>query len=223
MHIDRVTRYVPTRTCSAIAGSEKAFVGVSLPRVSILEKDDPDARPQWRGRPSSEPEVYRATPCVIPRWRGSMPARPVVIVSNEPAPVVEPEPEPEPQEPAPVMDVSGVVGGNFPFSVSTDIPMRKMASSLARSFGITLDDFKSQRRNGKLVRIRHAITWALIQHYRTTSLVEVGRRFNRDHTTILHCRDKVAAALLSAGLSSAPQATPLDTARLALSALEARK
>lgn len=221
MRIDRVTRYVPTRTCSAIAGSDRAFVGVSLPRVSILEKDDPDARPLWRGRPSSEPEVYSTTPCIVPRWRGSMPVRPVVIVVNEPTPVV--EPEPEPQDPAPVMDVSGGVGGNFPQSVEPNIPMRKMVESLTRSFGITLDDFKSQRRNGKLVRIRHAITWALIQHYRTTSLVEIGRRFNRDHTTILHCRDKVAAALLSAGLSTATQATPLDTARLALSALEARK
>lgn len=59
--------------------------------------------------------------------------------------------------------------------------------------GITVDQIKSPRRNKSICRARHAAMW-LLTRYGGLSLPEVGRRMGgRDHSTVLHGRDKVEA------------------------------
>ena len=216
MRIERVTRYVPTRNCSALSGSESAFVGVSLPRVTILERPDPDARPTWKGRPADMVEPARQPRFLNTRYKPA-PA-PVVVVLPKPEEPV--EATAEPTTPAPDRE---------PVWNRTEIPLdaedqdgltaRAMLKILATAFGSSTEEMRGERRGKYVVRTRMAIIWALIKHYPNLSLAEVGRRLNRDHTTIIRARNKVTRCLTACGLSTAPQATPYDTACLALRAL----
>ena len=216
MRIERVTRYVPTRNCSALSGSESAFVGVSLPRVTILERPDPDARPTWKGRPADMVEPARQPRFLNTRYKPA-PA-PVVVVLPKPEEPV--EATAEPTTPAPDRE---------PVWNRTEIPLdaedqdgltaRAMLKILATAFGSSTEEMRGERRGKYVVRTRMAIIWALIKHYPNLSLAEVGRRLNRDHTTIISARNKVRRCLTERGLSSEPQATPYDTACLALRAL----
>lgn len=214
MRIERVTRYVPTRNCSALSGSESAFVGVSLPRVTILERPDPDARPKWQGRPADMVEPARQPRFLNTRYKPA--PEPVVVVLQKPEEPV----EPTTPAPAPVHE---------PVWNRTEIPLyaedqdgltaRAMLKILAAAFGSSTEEMRGERRGKYVVRTRMAIIWALIRHYPNLSLAEVGRRLNRDHTTIINSRNKVTRCLTACSLSTAPQATPYDTACLALRAL----
>lgn len=216
MRIERVTRYVPTQSFSANGSSGSAFVGVSLPRVTILERPDPDARPKWQGRPAESVEPARQPRFLNTRYKPA--AEPVVVVlpkREEPF-----EATAEPTTPAPDRD---------PVWNRTEIPLdaedqdgltaRAMLKILAAAFGSSTEEMRGERRGKYVVRTRMAIIWALIKHYPNLSLAEVGRRLNRDHTTIINSRNKVMRCLTACDLSTAPQATPYDTACLALRAL----
>jgi len=215
MRIERVTRYVPTRNCSALSGSESAFVGVSLPRVTILERPDPDARPKWQGRPAESVEPVRQPRFLNTRYKPA-PA-PVVVVLQKP------------EEPVETITVPQPALDRDPVWNRTEIPLdaedqdgltaRAMLKILAAAFGSSTEEMRGERRGKYVVRTRMAIIWALIKHYPNLSLAEVGRRLNRDHTTIINSRNKVMRCLTACDLSTAPQTTPYDTACLALRAL----
>ncbi|HQU16659.1 MAG TPA: helix-turn-helix domain-containing protein [Gammaproteobacteria bacterium] len=60
----------------------------------------------------------------------------------------------------------------------------------AGTFGVTLIDLKSDRRDAPTVRARHAAMW-LARHLTPHSLPMIARHFYRDHTTVLHAVQRV--------------------------------
>jgi chromosomal replication initiation ATPase DnaA len=63
--------------------------------------------------------------------------------------------------------------------------MRQIADAHAAAYGVTLDDLKGPRRDAFMANIR----WdAMLEIRRRTkhSLPQIGRFFNRDHTSVLY-------------------------------------
>ncbi len=63
-------------------------------------------------------------------------------------------------------------------------------SVVRKEYGFTKAEFLADRRTGPIVRARH-ISMYLAKKLTLRSLPEIGRRFGRDHTTILHGIRKV--------------------------------
>lgn len=92
-----------------------------------------------------------------------------------------PAPMPEP----PLIDATCV----YPLTV------RDICRATCRYFDVNMLDFVSQRRHASLVRARHVAMY-LSRHHTTRSLPEIARVMGgRDHTTILHGVNKIAAKL----------------------------
>ena len=73
----------------------------------------------------------------------------------------------------------------------------------ARVAGVTPDELTSARRQKALVSARRLAVVLLMRHTRLSS-VAIGRRLgDRDHTTILHARNKADAALAGVALPDA--------------------
>lgn len=62
-------------------------------------------------------------------------------------------------------------------------PQRAMIAA-AKASGLSIDQLKSTSRNRKNVLARYAVMLAM--HKRGVPSPAIGRRFNRDHTTVLH-------------------------------------
>jgi len=64
--------------------------------------------------------------------------------------------------------------------------------AIAELYGYTLEDILGKSKLKELVAVRRkCIVWLRGKGYSTT---EIGRIMNRDHTTIVHALQKVAAA-----------------------------
>jgi hypothetical protein len=57
--------------------------------------------------------------------------------------------------------------------------------SAAAYFDIALEDLTGARRTNDVVRVRHAVIYVLRHRY-NMSLPQIGRRMNRDHSSIMH-------------------------------------
>lgn len=70
-------------------------------------------------------------------------------------------------------------------SIATDplFPQRAMLA-VSKATKISIDDLKSKSRCRILVLARYAIMWAM--HKRGVPSPAIGRRFDRDHSTVLH-------------------------------------
>jgi len=55
---------------------------------------------------------------------------------------------------------------------------------------MTVDDLSSHHRGNDYVKARHIAMWLAMQNT-TLSLTRIGRKFNRDHTTVLYAHRKV--------------------------------
>lgn len=64
-------------------------------------------------------------------------------------------------------------------------PWKRITLEVCRKREVTLNDILSPRRAVHLVHARHEIWWRLINEHRF-SYMQVAKRFNRDHTTVLH-------------------------------------
>lgn len=65
-------------------------------------------------------------------------------------------------------------------------PVHSIVRFVAKAYGISVADYISERRTGRLVRPRQIGMW-LAKNMTTKSLPFIGKRFGgRDHTTILH-------------------------------------
>lgn len=68
------------------------------------------------------------------------------------------------------------------------IYLRDIQAEVARRFGLSSSDMTSARRSRYVARPRQ-IAMYLSKQLTPLSLPEIGRRFNRDHTTVIHaCR-----------------------------------
>ena len=63
-------------------------------------------------------------------------------------------------------------------------------------FKIQMKDLNSSRRNREIARPRQIAIW-LCKELTTNSLPEIGRKFNRDHTTVLHAINRVEEMISS--------------------------
>lgn len=61
----------------------------------------------------------------------------------------------------------------------------EIAEAVANYFHLTVEDLKSERRAREVARPRQ-IAMYLCKQLTPRSLPEIGRRFNRDHTTVIH-------------------------------------
>lgn len=79
-------------------------------------------------------------------------------------------------------------------------------------FGISVADTKSAHRTKPLVRYRQAII-AIVCRLTTKSLPDIGRRFgDRDHTTILHSKQKMKPHIDAVAAELRTDATPTEWA-----------
>ncbi len=62
---------------------------------------------------------------------------------------------------------------------------------MAIKFNIDVADIESANRNYKIMRARHIAIY-LCTRIALQSLTKIGRYFYRDHSTIVHARDKIA-------------------------------
>lgn len=140
---------------------------------------------------------------LLRKYHGVVPdndPKPVELISLEPEPVEINEPvkivEPKPIDPikawverqksipikkAPWFRVEKDIG---PSSRRT-IQVEDVIKSVAKHYGVSRHNILSARRTANLVRPRQVVAW-LCKELTLRSLPEIGRRMNRDHTTILH-------------------------------------
>lgn len=152
----------------------------------------------------------------VSRRLGIAPARPK-FYRPPPAPVVEQKrAEPEPESAAlPVLAIieprrcyAGLpVGARI--RLAADIARRRMEArktvsllsqlpaAVAAAFDLSLAEVISGRRLQHIVFARH-VGFALAVRMTRASLPAIGRAFKRDHTTVMHGRDRLAATVNAA-------------------------
>ena len=62
--------------------------------------------------------------------------------------------------------------------------------TVAAHFGVTVHEILAKRRNPKVILPRHVAMY-VTKHVSLQSFPEIGRRFQRDHTTVLHAVQKI--------------------------------
>ncbi len=72
--------------------------------------------------------------------------------------------------------------------------MRAIADEVCREHGVTLLDLRSSRRRPQYVLARREAYWRCREET-TCSFTQIGRFFNKDHTTVLHGWRKYQARL----------------------------
>ncbi|MGX5776958.1 helix-turn-helix domain-containing protein [Methylorubrum zatmanii] len=75
--------------------------------------------------------------------------------------------------------------------VISDPPIRQIIAKVATSFGLTPADLIGQTHRANVVRARHAAIHAVRTAKPHLSLGQIGRAFDRHHTTILHALRKM--------------------------------
>jgi len=70
----------------------------------------------------------------------------------------------------------------------------RLVDAAAAEFGITAAAILSPRRDASFVEARQVVMYLASAHLKR-SLPTIGRCLNRDHTTVLHARDRIAARI----------------------------
>lgn len=118
-----------------------------------------------------------------------------VPVAHEPEKRIHELPKPK-FVPLSEVKLQGAVTAQFnfcaPISREKDrryISIREIQRAVCKACDTNLEDMLANRRTGRMVLPRH-IAMALSKMLTTCSLPEIGRKFNRDHTTVLHALRK---------------------------------
>lgn len=90
--------------------------------------------------------------------------------------------EPAPYDGMPNQTVSTAIYLNIPERVPE---WKRIILQVCNRHGITYTEIISPRREVRLVRARHEAMWRL-KNETAMSFPAIGRRFDRDHTTVLH-------------------------------------
>ena len=91
----------------------------------------------------------------------------------------------------PIFDVERVTTPTGILPIESFSAVRRIQISVADAYGFGRIEIVSRRRGGGLIRPRQ-IAMYLCTILTIRSLPDIGRAFDRDHTTILHARDKIA-------------------------------
>ncbi len=107
---------------------------------------------------------------------------------------------------SPGVVVSFQISMNAPLGHEISQPeptMRSICLDVCREYGVTLEQLRGPQRARRFARPRQAAMWRLATAGRW-SLPQIGQYLgNRDHTTVLHGRDRHAARLAAVGLTEA--------------------
>jgi len=68
--------------------------------------------------------------------------------------------------------------------------MRSITADVAKRHGLTVEDLRGPERRQAAVRARHE-AMAIIRAQGRFSLPQIGKFFNRDHTTVIHALRRV--------------------------------
>lgn len=82
--------------------------------------------------------------------------------------------------------ISIIDPGNIPTSVMVD----RILSVVANHYGVTVDDIESKRKTDTVASARHVAIY-MVRTITNLSLKEVGKIFNRDHTTVMSSINRV--------------------------------
>lgn len=212
--IATTTMHLLDRRAVSLRGGdgEAARVAITLPRVAIAERrldeiDDPDARPQWNGRPARDDGAALAFQATWrPRVTRPSAARwcPAGKALTMPSPPAE-EPPPDPVVSAPLSRIAqaaetATIGDlRSPATLRGD-RVRIAIAACAIAAGMSSADLLSRKRTDKYVRPRQIAAWLLNQVI-GLSLPATGNALaGRDHTTALHSVERVAAVINRVGL-----------------------
>jgi chromosomal replication initiator protein len=66
------------------------------------------------------------------------------------------------------------------------ITFERIIGQFAKDFGYQVDELKGERRTAPLATVRQLSYMACINLLPKMSVTSIGRRYDRDHTTILH-------------------------------------
>ncbi len=76
------------------------------------------------------------------------------------------------------------------------ITVEDIQNIVAHEYGVTVDEIKSKQRSERLAFPRQIAIYIACE-ITTLSLPEIGKKFNKDHSTIIHARDKIKHLLNS--------------------------
>ena len=87
-----------------------------------------------------------------------------------------------PASPPPIVLSKSVLNGH---------PIKVVQHVVAAAYGINVEDLIGQRRTHKFILPRHVAMYVCSEWLQASS-VEIGQRFNRDHSTVLHAIWRIA-------------------------------
>jgi hypothetical protein len=67
----------------------------------------------------------------------------------------------------------------------------RIVASVGLEWMVTHDEMMSPRRQERIVRARQVAMYLTDKLIKTWSLPRIGRHFNKDHSTVIHARDKI--------------------------------
>ena len=78
-----------------------------------------------------------------------------------------------------------------PGNVPVDILINKIISTVAKYYGVSVDEIKSKKKTDAVVNARHIAIY-IIRKLTDKSFKDIGSIFSRDHTTVMASCDRVA-------------------------------
>ena len=70
-------------------------------------------------------------------------------------------------------------------------PMRTIATAVAEETDMTIEALRGRRRSLRFARPRQLAMWLICKMCQGRSYPQIGKFFNRDHTTVIHAHRKI--------------------------------
>jgi chromosomal replication initiator protein len=77
----------------------------------------------------------------------------------------------------------------------SNISIENIQAAVAEEYGVSIDDLKSKQRTERLAFPRQIAIYLACELLPSMSLPEIGKAFNKDHSTVIHARDKIRQIL----------------------------
>lgn len=72
------------------------------------------------------------------------------------------------------------------------VPLEEVAEWAAKYWGVDFATVRCSLRTKRIAQVRHVVLWFLNETFGST-LAEIGKLLNRDHSTVCYARDKINA------------------------------
>ena len=131
-------------------------------------------------------QQYDAAKALKAKFFGAPVSKPVIIPRSLPPRVIE-----APSRPAPAIKVGRV---RDILNVRSD-SARAVVEAICRKYDITFGEMVGPRRSHHLVKARHEAMAAVWEARPDMSTIQIGKLFNRDHSSILYALGKLGKTL----------------------------